>query len=231
MSEKKKPKVLEIVSGRKVEFEDKKVVTAMCRLSYPHLFVPKAYKDGDPKFSCSLLFNSDDDLSQLEIAAHNAAVEKWGSDKKQWPSKKVKSKKTGKVILKSTVAMPFKDGETEHPDKPEYEGITFIGASCKKKPSVFGQNKEALESHQIKAGDYVRASLVAFAYPDDGKGPKVGVSFAILGIQKWKNGESLGGGNSANDFDELEFDEDESMEDEDNSDNEESEDEDDEINY
>lgn len=213
-------KKLEKVTGRQVEFEDKKVLTGVFRLSYPALFKPKAYKDGDPKYSLTALFNSSDDLSQLEIAAHNAAVEKWGADKSQWPSKKIKSKKTGKIINKCIVAMPFKDGEVEHPDKPEYEGVTFFGAGCSaaKPPAVIDQNKQPLEAHQLKAGDYVRASLVAFAYPADGKGPKVGVSFALLGVQKVKNGESLGGGNAVNDFDEVEFDEDEEMEDSENSD-------------
>jgi len=204
-------KVLEIVTGRQVAFEDKKILTGVFRLSYPHLFKPKAYKDGDPKFSITMLFNKDDDLSQLEIAAHNAAVEKWGADKKQWPSKKIKSKKTGNIISKCIVVMPFKDGETEHPDKVEYEGVTFLGASCgeSKPPAVIDQNKQPLTAAGLKAGDYVRASLVAFAYPMDGKGPKVGVSFALLGVQKVKNGEALGGGNAVNDFDEVEFDENE----------------------
>lgn len=199
---------LEIVTDRQIEITDKKLTTGKFRLSYPHLFKPKAFKDQEPKYSIAMLFDSEADLSQLEIAAHNAAVEMWGSDKKQWPSKKVKSKKTGKIISKCIVQMPFKDGETEHPDKPEYEGVTFINASCRKQPTVFDQGKNIIkDATGIKAGDYARASLIAFAYPKDGKGPKVGVSFALVGVQKVATGEALGGGNAANDFDEVEYDE------------------------
>lgn len=205
---------LEIVKGRKVEITDKKLTTGKFRLSYPHLFKPKAFKGQEPKYSLTMLFNADDDLSQLKIAAENAAIEKWGADKKQWPSKKTKSKKTGQIINKCIVKMPFKDGEVEHPDKPEYEGVIFANASSKKPPAVISQSKEPLTETGIKAGDYARASLIAFAYEGEGS---YGVSFALLGVQKIKTGEALGGGNAANDFDEVEFDEDEEMESEETS--------------
>lgn len=203
-------KELEIVSGRPVEFEDKKITTCEFRLSYPHLFKAKAYKDGKPKFSLVGLIPKDTDISQLRIAAENAAIEKWGAEKSQWPSKKVKLK-SGKVVSKPTVVMPFKDGDIENPDKPEYEGMYFFSASTNETDKkgnikvipVLDQSKEPLQSGQLKAGDYVRASVVAFAYPEDGKGPKVGVSFALLAVQKIRTGEALGsgGGNAANDFD------------------------------
>lgn len=216
---------LEIVTDRKIEITDKKVTTGKFRLSYPHLFKPKAFKNQEPKYSLSMLFNKDDDLSQLEIAAENAAIEMWGPNKKQWPSKKVKSKKTGKTISKSLVKMPFKDGETEHPDKPEYEGVTFLNASCKKQPQVFDQGKNLIkDATGIKAGDYARASLIAFAYADKDTG-SYGVSFALVGVQKVATGEALGGGNAANDFDEVEYDEDEDALSEDESD------EDEEVDY
>ena len=217
MSKTESPKTpkLVIVKGRKIEITDKKLTTGKFRLSYPHLFQPKAFKGQEPKYSLSMLFNKDDDLSQLEVAAHNAAQEKWGADKAQWPSKKVKSKKTGKIISKCLVKMPFKDGETEHPDKPEYENVTFLNASSKKPPMVINQGKEPIaDATGLKAGDYARASLIAFAYEGEGS---FGVSFALIGVQKVKTGESLGGGNAINDFDEVEFDEDEEMDSEETS--------------
>lgn len=196
---------LQIVKGRKVEITDKKLTTGKFRLSYPHLFKPKAFKNQEPKFSISMLFNKDDDLSQLKIAAENAAIEKWGADKKQWPSKKTKSQKTGLIVNKCLVKMPFKDGEVEHPDKPEYENTIFLNASTKKQPTIFDQGKNPItDATGIKAGDYARASLIAFAYEGEGS---FGVSFALIGVQKVKTGEALGGGNAANDFDEIEYDE------------------------
>jgi len=207
MSEKK---VLQIVTGRKIEFDDKKVTTCTFRLSYPHLFKAKAYKNNAPKFSLSMLFNKSDDISQIKIAAHNAAVEKWGADKKQWPSKKVRSSKTGLIVSKTLVVMPFYDGDIEQPDKPEYEGTIYLNASCNKPPVIVDQGRQQIvDETKLKAGDYVRASIVAFAYDIEGA---FGVSFALLGVQKVRTGEALGGGNALKDFDELEVDEDDEIE-------------------
>jgi len=107
----------------KIEFDDKCVKpTGRFRLSYPSLFEPKEFK-GKTSWSIQMLFPKDEDISELEVAAQNAAIEKWGSDTSKWPSKKIKSKKTGKIITKSLVASPFRDGDLERPDKEEYEGI------------------------------------------------------------------------------------------------------------
>lgn len=213
----------------KIELKDKKVITGRFRLSYPALFEEKEYKGKKIGYGISMLFSKDDDISELEVAAHNAAIEKWGSDTSKWPSKKIKSKKTGKIINKCLVEMPFRDGDIEKPDKEEYENMIFVGANNKKnQPGVVGPDKEPLSEGEIKAGDYARASVIAFAYGEDGD-TNYGVSFALMNVQKIKNGKGFGGGMSASEeFDEVELDEDEleDMEDEENEDEEESEDED-----
>ena len=214
----------------KIEFDDKKVITAEFRVSYPALFEPKEFK-GKKSYSVQMLFDKETDLSELEVAAHNAAIEEWGSDTSKWPSKKIKSKKTGKIINKSLVKMPFRDGDIEKPDSPEYEGMTFVGASCSKRaPEVLDQKRKLIteDDGTLKAGDYARAKIVASAYDVEGS---VGVKFTLLAIQKLRTGEALGGGRSAADeFDDgYEIDEDEEAEDmEDESDENEDEDEEDE---
>lgn len=218
----------------KIEFDDKKIVTGRCRLSYPHLHKAKEYK-GKKSWSAQLLFEKDDDLSELEVAAQNAAIETWGSDTSKWPSRKIKSKKTGKIINKSLLRSPFRDGDLEKPDKEEYEGKIFIGASrnynpekgeeSDQAPEVFDQKRKPLGQRGIKAGDYVRAKLVATAYDVEGS---VGVKFTLLAIQKIETGEALGGGGSSvDDFEDVDYDDVDDMED----DNEEvdSEDEDEEL--
>jgi cobalamin biosynthesis protein CobT len=216
----------------KIEIDDKKVLTGEFRLSYPSLFKQRVYKGKEVGYGTSMLFSKDDDISDLEIAAHNAAIEKWGSDTTKWPSKKIKSKKTGKVINKCLVEMPFKDGDIEKPDKPEYENVIFVNAGNKKNaPGVVGPKKvkgvlPTLTEKDIKAGDYARASLIAFAYGEDGDA-NFGVAFALMNVQKLKTGEGFGGGrNAADEFDESEYDEDEDADDMEDEDGEESEDED-----
>lgn len=224
MSEKKEVKKLVIVKGRKVEITDKKITTGEFRLSYPNLHVPKVNKKRpteDPKYNCALIFSKDTDIGQLKIAAENACIEKWGPDKAQWPSKKIKV--NGVVKIKSLVKKPFKDGDREMPDKEEYENSIFFNASCKKAPGVFDQKKKPLSKDDIKAGDYCRASLIANAYHIEEDGA-YGVSFTLMGVQLIREGERLGGGNAANDFDELDYEEPQDLDEQEADDNSEEED-------
>ena len=94
----------------KIELEDKKLKTKLCRFSYVHLHgEPKAIKGSDKRsWGLQGLFKKREDIKDLEIKAYNAAIEAWGPDIANWPSKKVKSKKTGKTITKCIVEMPFK---------------------------------------------------------------------------------------------------------------------------
>lgn len=212
----------------KIEIEDKKVLTAKFRLSYPNLFVAKEY-EGKFSWGCTMIFSKDTDLSPLLIAAQNACIEKWGSDVSKWPSKKQKSKKTGQIINVSTLRSPFRDGDIEKPDKKEYENAIFISASCKKnQPGVcdYPDRNPITDESQIKAGDWCRATLIANAY-DEGSD---GVSFVLMNVQKLQTGKGFGGGrNAAQDFADAE---DVELEEEEfNEDGEESEEEDDTPEY
>lgn len=161
------------------------------RASFPHVFKPfrNAEKpDEDPKFMISMLFDKRTDLKPLKIAAMNAAVEKWGSDKVKWPKK---------------LRWPFRDG-AEKADKDGYEGTIFTTATSKTRPTVIDQRKQVMteEDGGFYAGCYARASLTAFAY--DVKG-NVGVSFALGNIQKVRDGQPFSGRRKAEDeFDEVE---------------------------
>lgn len=223
----------------KITIDDKKVITGEGRLSYASLFKQKTYKGKEIGYGTSLLFSKDDDISDLEIAASNAAIEKWGADRTKWPSKMKLVKGVKKNIC--LVASPFHDGDAEKPDKPEYENMIFISANNKKnQPGVIGHKKVKgvfpdLTEKDIKSGDYVRCSLLAFAFGDEGD-VNIGIGFALMNVQKLRTGESFGGGRAAGeDFDEVEsedddaddMDEDDQDEDED-SDEDEDEDEDEE---
>lgn len=200
-----------------ITFEDKVAKTPMARLAYLSVFKPSIIKakkgsnqkESDAKYRCTFIFEGDVDLSELKKAAHNAAFEKWGP-KENWPSKKSK-KKNGKVVRRSLVKMPFKDGDEEYPDKPEFEGKLFLRADCTKKPKVCSINRDEKgnfieikeEDGVLKSGDFGRGRLFAMAYEVDGS---YGVKFILNMLQKLKTGESLQGGASMNDaFDDEEF--------------------------
>lgn len=176
------------MSDKQESILKRKCVTPKFRGSYVNVFEPTAIdEDADKKFNITMLFDKDDDLKVMRRAVHNAAVEAWGKDKSKWPKKR---------------RMPFRDGDEEKPDNPEYAGKYFVYASSKEDnpPGVYDQKKRPItaEMKKLKSGDYMRASLIAFHYKVAGN---EGISFALLSVQKWEDGEALGGGRSADDFD------------------------------
>lgn len=209
----------------KIEIKDKKVKTGKVRLSYANLFTPKTYQ-GKTAWSCVLLIDKSFDVSDLEVAAQNACIEKWGSDTEKWPSKVIRIK--DKKVRKSILNWPIKDGDKDKADKVEYEGMYFINTNCKKRaPQVVDQKLKKIGEGDIKSGDYVRAVMIANAWETE-DGTAKGVSFTLQMVQLWEEGEAFGGGRDASEeFDELPID-DPQDEDEETSD---SEDEDGEIDW
>jgi len=136
-------------------------------------------EDSKPKFNITMLFDEDDDLTQMKLAVQSAAEEAWGKDKASWPKKR---------------RMPFRSGTTDKPGNPEYEGKIFVFASANedKRPSVVARDGATkLDSvDDFYSGCYARASLIAFHYKVKGN---EGVSFALRGVQKWDDGEKFAG--------------------------------------
>ncbi len=175
--------------------DPKRCLTPKARLSFPQLWKAKSYKDKPPKFSVSLLFPKDVDLSGLRKAVYAAKVEKWGKDKDKWPKK---------------IASPFADGDDKS-DLDGYAGMIVVGATSKHRPGVVDQKKAPIaeEDGKLHAGDYVRATITANAVGGKGTDMAPRVHFWLANVQKLADGEHFGGGRSADeDFDEVEDDSD-----------------------
>ena len=173
----------------KMEIEKKKCITPEGRVSYPYVFKAKSNEDKEPKYSMTLLFDKKTDLKELKRAAFNAAVETYGSDKSKWPKK---------------LKMPFRDGDEDKPDQPEYKNTIFVYASSKHRPGIVDSGRSPIveEDRTFYAGCYARASLIAFTYDQLGN---IGVSFALQNIQKLRDGKPLSGRKNAEDeFDAVE---------------------------
>lgn len=185
-----------------------RVVTPVARVSFPNVYEAKAYEDSEPKFSCTLLFKKNVDLSSLKKAVHAAKVKKWGSDETKWP-KKIRS--------------PFNDGD-EKEDLDGYEGMIYITATNRFKPQVVDRKLEPIaeESGDFYAGCYAQFALRAFAYGGKPTPYKPGISFSLESIQKVKDGEPFSGRMNAEDvFGELDDEDgDDTSSDEDDSDSE-----------
>ena len=154
--------------------------------SYPHLFTPRAGPDGgDPKYSCTLVFDRDsfsqDDLVAVSKAVRLAGTEKHGEDFLA----KVKS-----GSLRSGIRT---DGE----DKGYPDGIFIVAKSQEDYPPTVldeyagedGRPRVLEEPKKIYAGCRVNAVVRAYGYANVGKG----VSWNLNGIQFAGHGERLDG--------------------------------------
>lgn len=153
------------------------VITPAARASFPHLFKPAINKQEptkDPRYSLSLLFPKDADLSALKASVNAILTEKFGT-KEKFPK---------------NLRSPFRDqGEKEFAGYEE--GNVFINAWTKSKPGLVGPDlKDLTDETQIYAGCWVRASVKPFYYDTNGN---KGVAFMLNNVQKVKDGEPLDG--------------------------------------
>lgn len=160
------------------------LITPKGRLSFPTLFEPRAMPGGgEPKYGCTIIFDTDADLKPLKAAALAAAKEKWGD-------------KAEDLIRTKKVKWPFLDGGNEL-RQGFGEGTTFIRPNAKSKPGVVdryagpdGKPRPITDPADIYPGCYVRASVRAFAYDTSGN---KGISFGLQNLQKLDEGERLDG--------------------------------------
>lgn len=166
-----------------------RVITPEAILSYPNLFEPRSGGEGqDPKYSCALVFPEGTDLSGLEAAIREAAIDKFGP-------------KAMDAMKKGRIRHPVRDDAEE---KGYPEGSVFINARGTRKPGVVAAyadprtGKPAVidDPEAVYPGQIVRASVTAFAY--DVSGNK-GVAFGLNNVQILRDGERLDGGRSAAD--------------------------------
>lgn len=154
---------------------DKRVNTAIGRLSYPYIFERSKPmgNETEGKFQCEVIFDNEDQLANVKAAIEQAIADKW-------------PKRPNKLRL------PIKDGDEHREGKTGYEGKVFIGARSNDKPGVVvGPNRRTTEDkNEVYAGCYVKVSVTAFAYdhPQGGKG----VSLALNHVWKIRDGKPFG---------------------------------------
>jgi hypothetical protein len=164
------------------------------RLAFPELYKAKAFKDGAPKFSASLLVDKND---KTQIAAINAEIAKVAEAK--WADK------AGAILkgLNANGKTFFRDGDL----KSEYDGFSgtmSISASSDKRPLLLDANKAVLSAEDGKfyGGCYVNAKIGIWAQDND-YGKRINAE--LLGVQFFRDGDSFGGGGTASvdDFEDL----------------------------
>lgn len=162
----------------KANKEKQRILTPEFRVSYPHVFKPNAMKGGKPKYSITMLFSKNSDLSVVKEAMRQAKLNKFGS-KENWPD---------------DLESPVTDGDNaKHADKEGYKGHWAIKASTNEdqKPGVVDANVEPIVSQgDFYPGCYARAYVYAYVWEFGGK---QGVGFILDHVQKLREGKSFGG--------------------------------------
>lgn len=164
--------------------ESTKVITGKVRFSYVHVFEPKSINGGDEKYSVSLIIPKSDKKTITDI---NRAIDH--------AIKEGTSKFGGKVP--ATLKLPLRDGDHERPDEEAYQDSYFINTNSKNRPGIVDKELRAiLDPNDLYSGCYGRASITFYAFNQNGN---KGIACGLQNIQKWSDGEPLGGRNRAED--------------------------------
>lgn len=159
------------------------------RLSYMYAWEPD---EETGKYSTQLLIDKSDKETLAKIkAAIKAAVE--GGKSRLANSK-------GKIP--KDLKMPLHDGDTERKGVAEYQGMIYFNASTKNKPVICDRRRQAItDRSEVYSGCYANVAVNFYVF---NKGGSAGVAAGLLGIQKVRDGEQLGGSSvSAGDFEDL----------------------------
>ena len=156
------------------------------RISYPHLFQPRAVQPGDdPKYGVALLIPKNHPAvpAILQAIAQEKA-NKWGAN------------------VPPSASAPFYDGDTD----PKYNivadnhghYIMNTSASLEQQPVLVDNNlQKVINPSTFYAGCYVNADVGAYPYD---KGVSKGIAFGINGVQFVQDGERLDNRPSAEDM-------------------------------
>lgn len=159
------------------------MITGIVRISYPHLFEPKANPSGVMKYSCCLLIPKD-----------NADVVKGFKDEIASATARGKEKLWKGKVPKFRY-QPLRDGDEElesgERTGAEYGGCYFINCSSDDPPGVANrQGRAVTDKGVVFAGCYVRADVRAFPYENSGNR---GVGWGLNHILFWEDGPRLDG--------------------------------------
>lgn len=166
--------------------------TPQFRVSYPNVFEKRMNTlSNKQEYSLQALFPKGTDFSVMDKAAQAAVIEKFGKDKKKWPTFLQKPWSQVEKPWKPMVQKPNKEtGEMEWPNGHAQGGYTMTLKTVNELKIVDGAKNEILDPIDFYAGCYAKAFISIFAY--DAK-VKQGISSTLLALQKVGEGDSLGG--------------------------------------
>lgn len=179
----------------KINEERHMVITPIARVSFPQVFVAKAFDDNpddDKVFQLDLIYDSKEEFLKpytgkkkqtpsMNRVVFNVKADQWGPDKAKWP-------RFNYPCFKRGDERSNEDGEIYK----GYEGKFFITAKSGEKfpPKVIGPDGQPLTEADFYGGCYAIAQLIARPYAF---GKNFGVRFILLQVMKTDDGEHFGG--------------------------------------
>jgi len=168
-----------------------KTLLKQVRLSYPSLFKASGYGDSEPKFSATMLMDEGGETHlKLMKAIEKVAKEEFGD------KAKAVLKKQDDNSMRRLVKIGNEKTDDEGDVADGYADMVFMKASNKVKPKVISRAKQELTEADGKpyAGCVVNVQVDLWAQNNSyGKF----INCKLLAVQFWEDGESFGGGASA----------------------------------
>ena len=178
--------------AEKPSASQRRVVLKNVRLSYPHLFEPRAAVEGaDPKYSTTILIPKDNEVAlravqeAMKAAIVDAIPNRWGGKKP------------------SGLRLALRDGDAKD-DFGEYERAGseyrnhyFLNAGSKTRPGVVsGPHRDPATPEDVWPGEFAVVSVTFFGYSAAGN---KGVSAGLNNVWVLGRGDRLDGGIAAED--------------------------------
>ena len=163
-----------------------------CRFSYLHCWEPDSINGSEPKYSVSAIIPKTDiaTINAIKVAIENAKKEsmsKWG----------------GKIP--PNLKLPLRDGDIDRPEDEAYANSFFLNANSRQAPQVVDRHVQpVLDQNEVYSGCYGAISVTFYGYNSNGNR---GIAAGLGNIQKFRDGEPLGGRtNAADDFESVDDD-------------------------
>jgi hypothetical protein len=171
------------------------ITTKSLRVSYPSIFVPRAYNPGDtPKYSIVVLFSKADPDDMKEVGQIYADLESALNEAFPDPATRPRTALVGDTYspIKDGDVTIDKNGVPYREKNPEYVGHYFLRASTETPPAVvYRNNTPIIGAAEIYGGCYCKVNINVYSY--EGRSNR-GVTVGLNGVQKWDDGEAFGGG-------------------------------------
>jgi len=150
------------------------VNTPKGQIAFPKVFRPEMNDAGKEIYSCTVLVDNKQDITNIKKIVKEAATEKWGEK------------------LPKPLGLPYKDGNEKDLEKyPNFEDKVVISAKTQYQPQLInGAREEILDENEFYAGCEGRMAVSAWCWEYKGK---KGVSLNLIALQKTGEGERVGG--------------------------------------